>query len=400
EEKNATLEDTQQFISSVLTSMSDLLIVCSRAGVIESVNEALASLLGLEAAALHGRTIFDLFADEESRQRAGRLFADLGGQAVEDVEMQLKAANGSAIPVSLNCTPRYNGVGKMLGLVITGRPVGELRRAYQALRRAHEDLKTTQQQLIHSEKLASLGRLVAGVAHELNNPISFVYGNTVAMKRYAERLSRYLAAVHADMPKNEREALRQELHIDRLLDDLPSLIDGTVEGAERTRDIVDALKRFSVTDRDERLAFDLVEVIERAVQWVGKATAYQFEIKQKLPASITVAGSPGQVQQVVMNLVQNAADATENQRERWLEIAGHIEEQDAVIEFRDSGPGIPAENLVKLFDPFFTTKSVGRGTGLGLAISYGIVERHGGKLTVSNHPKGGALFCLRLPLAK
>jgi two-component system sensor histidine kinase HupT/HoxJ len=400
EEKNATLEDTQQFISSVLTSMSDLLIVCSRAGVIETVNEALASLLGVDAAELHGRSVFDLFADEESRQNAGRLFADQSSHAVEDFEMQLKAANGSSIPVSLNCTPRYNGVGKMLGLVITGRPVGELRRAYQALRRAHDDLKTTQQQLIHSEKMASLGRLVAGVAHELNNPISFVYGNTVAMKRYAERLARYLAAVHNDMPHDEREALRRELRIDRLLDDLPSLIDGTVEGAERTRDIVDALKRFSATDRDERRAFDLVEVIERAVQWVCKATANQFEVSLNLPASLQVTGSPGQVQQVVMNLVQNAADATENARERRLEISGRAENNEAVIEFRDSGPGIPAENLGKLFDTFFTTTPVGRGTGLGLAISYGIVERHGGKLAVSNHPKGGALFSLHLPLVR
>ena len=400
EEKNATLEDTQQFISSVLTSMSDLLIVCSRAGVIESVNEALASLLGVDAAGLHGRSVFDLFADEESRQYAGRLFSDQSGHAAEDCEMQLKAANGSAILVSLNYTPRYNGVGKMLGLVITGRPVGELRRAYQALRRAHEDLKTTQQQLIHSEKMASLGRLVAGVAHELNNPISFVYGNTVVMKRYADRIARYLAAIHREMPREEREALRRELHIDRLLDDLPSLIDGTVEGAERTRDIVDALKRFSATDRDERRAFDLVEVIERAVQWVCKATADQFVVNLSLPPSLEVMGSAGQVQQVVMNLVQNAADATENSRERRLEISGRIEEAEAVIEFRDSGPGIPDENLDKLFDPFFTTKPVGRGTGLGLAISYGIVERHGGKLAVSNHPKGGALFSLRLPLAQ
>jgi two-component system sensor histidine kinase HupT/HoxJ len=400
EEKNATLEDTQQFISSVLTSMSDLLIVCSRAGVIESVNDALTSLLGIDAGSLNGRTVFDLFADEESREHAGRLFSDQSSHAVEDVEMQLRAANGSAIPVSLNCTPRYNGVGKMMGLVITGRPVGELRRAYQALRRAHEDLKTTQQQLIHSEKMASLGRLVAGVAHELNNPISFVYGNTVAMKRYAERLARYLAAVHGDMPQDERETLRRELRIDRILDDMPSLIDGTVEGAERTRDIVDALKRFSATDRDERRAFDLVEVIERAVQWVCKATADQFEVSVNLPTVLMVMGSPGQVQQVIMNLVQNAADATENARERRLDISSRVDEGEAVIEFRDSGPGIPAENLGKLFDPFFTTKPVGRGTGLGLAISYGIVERHGGKLTVSNHPKGGALFCLSLPLAK
>jgi two-component system sensor histidine kinase HupT/HoxJ len=201
------------------------------------------------------------------------------------------------------------------------------------------------------------------------------------------------------MPKDEREALRRELRIDRMLDDMPSLIDGTVEGAERTRDIVDALKRFSATDRDERRAFDLVEVIERAVQWVCKATADQFAVELSLPASLMVLGSPGQVQQVVMNLVQNAADATENARERRLEISSRAEESDAVIEFRDTGPGIPAENIDKLFDPFFTTKPVGRGTGLGLAISYGIVERHGGKLTVGNHPKGGALFCLRLPLA-
>jgi two-component system sensor histidine kinase HupT/HoxJ len=122
-------------------------------------------------------------------------------------------------------------------------------------------------------------------------------------------------------------------------------------------------------------------------------------VELSLPASLIVLGSPGQVQQVVMNLVQNAADATENARERRLEISSRAEEGEAVIEFRDTGPGIPAENIDKLFDPFFTTKPVGRGTGLGLAISYGIVERHGGKLTVGNHPKGGALFCLRLPLA-
>jgi two-component system sensor histidine kinase HupT/HoxJ len=399
EEKNAALEDSQQFISSVLTSMSDLLIVCNRAGVIESVNQALASLLGMEASVLHGRTVFDLFADDESRARAGRLFAEQGGDSVEDCEMQIKAANGSAIPVSLNCTPRYNGVGKMLGLVITGRPVGELRRAYQALRRAHEDLKTTQQQLLHSEKMASVGRLVAGVAHELNNPISFVYGNAIAMKRYAERFARYVNAVHDDLPREQREALRRELRIDRMLEDLPALIDGTVEGAERTRDIVGALKRFSATDRNERVRFNLVETISRAVHWVGKAIGPQFAIRMHLPETIEMMGSPGQLQQVVMNLVQNAADASATARESVLDIAAELSDGAVTLTFRDSGPGIRPEHLEKLFDPFFTTKPVGKGTGLGLAISYGIVERHGGKLSGANHPKGGALFSLQLPLA-
>jgi two-component system sensor histidine kinase HupT/HoxJ len=399
EDKNAALEDSQQFISSVLTSMSDMLIVCNRAGVIEDVNPALASMLGMEAAALKKRLIFDLFADDESREHATQLFAEQLGTPFEDCEMRLKAANGSAIPVSMNCTPRYNGVGKMRGFVITGRPVGELRRAYQALRRAHEDLKTAQQQLVQSEKMASLGRLVAGVAHELNNPISFVYGNAVAMKRYAERLRRYLGAVHDGTAAAELAALRGELRIDRLLADLPSLIDGMLEGAERTRDIVDALKRFSARGGSERERFDLVEVIDRAVRWVGKGGGVRLEVGRDLPASLSMDGAPGQIQQVVMNLVQNAVDATAGTNAPRLEISGHVKDGRAVIEFHDNGPGIPAENLARLFDPFFTTKPVGQGTGLGLAISYGIVERHGGELSACNHQRGGAVFRLVLPLA-
>jgi two-component system sensor histidine kinase HupT/HoxJ len=398
EDKNAALEDSQQFISSVLTSMSDMLIVCNRAGVIEDVNPALASMLGMEAAALRNRLVFDLFADDESREHATQLFAEQRGTPLEDCEMRLKAANGSAIPVSMNCTPRYNGVGKMRGFVITGRPVGELRRAYQALRRAHEDLKTTQQQLVQSEKMASLGRLVAGVAHELNNPISFVYGNAVAMKRYAERLRRYLGAVHGGADATELDALRGELRIDRLLADLPALIDGMLEGAERTRDIVDALKRFSARGGSERERFDLVEVVDRAVRWVGKGGGGRLEVRRDLPASLPLDGVPGQIQQVVMNLVQNAADATAALDAPRLEIAGRVEEGRAVIDFHDNGPGIPPENLPRLFDPFFTTKPVGQGTGLGLAISYGIVERHGGELSAANHQRGGAVFRLVLPL--
>lgn len=122
--------------------MSDLLIVCSRSGLIESVNQALVSLLGIDEKSLHGRPLFDFFADDESRQNAGRLLVEKIEQTVANGEFMLRAANGIGIPVSLNCTPRYSGVGKLLGVVMTGRPLGELKRAYQALRRAHEDLKT------------------------------------------------------------------------------------------------------------------------------------------------------------------------------------------------------------------------------------------------------------------
>lgn len=401
EKKNAALEDTQQFISSVLTSMSDLLIVCTRAGIIESVNHALATLLGNDETSFHGRPIFDLMANDESRQTAARLLAEHSGEVVEECEIQLKSTNGATIPVSLNWTPRYSGIGKMMGLVITGRPVGELRRAYQALRRAHEDLKTAQQQLVHSEKMASLGRLVAGVAHELNNPISFVFGNVIILKRYADRLNRYLAAVHAEVPAQECAALRTELRIDRLLADLPSLIDGTVEGAERTRDIVDSLKRFSAIDRNEHVRFDLVPVIERAAQWVGQVTPEKFEFSINLPDRLEIEGSPGQIQQVIMNLVQNAADAATPEAGpamARLEISATRTEKNIIVALHDNGPGIAEEHLGKLFDPFFTTKPVGKGTGLGLAITYGIVERHNGRLQATNHPDGGAVFTLTLPV--
>ena len=120
------------------------------------------------------------------------------------IEIDLRDAQGQAVPVDLNITPRHNAAGHRVGHVFVGRPLGELKRAYHQLREAHEALKRTQQQLLHSEKMASLGRLVAGVAHELNNPISFVLGNVHALQRYSERLREYLGAIHAGAPADEQ----------------------------------------------------------------------------------------------------------------------------------------------------------------------------------------------------
>jgi len=401
EEKNAALEESQQFVVSVLASMSDILLVCSRSGAIEEVNQSLLDFIGKPESELHGTPLFDLFADEASRQQALGMFGHQAGETLHDCELLLRAANGAAIPVSLNCKPRYSAVGKLVGVVITGRPVGELRRAYHALRQAHDQLKRTQQQLLHSEKMASLGRLVAGVAHELNNPISFVLGNVHALRRYAGRLRTYLEALHGGAAPGELHALRESLRIDRMLEDMPPLLDGTIEGAERTRDIVDGLKRFSAVDRNENARFNLVDVIERAVHWVAKAIPEGFQVSLSLPEELPVIGSSGQMQQVMMNLVQNAYDATLERSVPRLDVSARIDEEDSAVtlEFHDNGSGIEPDNLARIFDPFFTTKPVGKGTGLGLAISYGIVERHGGSLVAANHPDGGALFSIRLPLS-
>ncbi len=400
EEKNAALEASHQFIESVLASMSDILIVCDRQGGIEEVNASLLHFLGKSAGQLEKTPVFDLFADADEQARARAVFARAGSDGVHDCEFFLRAGDGSTVPVSMNCTPRLSQTGKLMGMVVTGRPVGELRRAYSALRQAHDDLKRTQSQLLHAEKMVSLGRLVAGVAHELNNPISFVLGNVLSLRRYENRLESYLNAVHATAAADDPAlaAMRDELRIDRVLADMPHLIDGMIEGAERTRDIVDALKRFSAVDKTTPEQVNLNEVVERSVRWVVQSAAAHLAVEVDLPDGIRCSGSSGQLQQVVMNLVQNACDAVASRPNAALKISGRIEGGMAVLRFADNGPGIPEAHLSRLFEPFFTTKPVGQGTGLGLSISYGIVERHGGKLSASNLAGGGAEFVLALPV--
>jgi two-component system sensor histidine kinase HupT/HoxJ len=398
EQQNEALAESQRFIFSVLTSMSDVLVVCNRAGIIEDLNPSLLELTGCTEDQLRGTSLFDLFADAESRRVMEQHLATHPGERLADCEVQMRGAGGVAVPVALSCTPRFSGTGRPVGMVITGRPVGELRRAYSALRQAHEDLKRTQQQLLQAEKMASLGRLVAGVAHELNNPISSVLGNVSALKKYVSRLQAYLTAIHREPRSEDLQKLREQLRIDAVLADLPSLMDGMQEGGERTRDIVDGLKRFSAFGAEALVPLDLRSVIERAVEWVAKAAPNRLRIEVQTSEPLPVKGNAGRLQQVFMNLVQNAVDATAGRDGAIVKIRAWRDDGQIHVEVVDNGPGIAPENLPKIFDPFFTTKPVGRGTGLGLSISYGIVEQHGGHLTAENAPAGGAIFRVQLPV--
>ncbi len=406
EEKNAQLEQSQQFIFSLLSAMSDVLVACNQAGVIEETNAALSELVGRPEPQLRGERFDQLTADEASAIRVRHVLTTAalqrGGTVVE---LELSDAQGQRVPVDFNCTPRFDAAGRRVGMVFVGRPMGELKRAYHQLREAHEALKRTQQQLLHSEKMASLGRLVAGVAHELNNPISFVLGNVHALQRYSERLQAYLGAIHAGSAPQALAQMRRQLRIDHLLADLPSLMQGTLEGAQRTADIVNGLKRFSAKDRGEVNHVELNGVIERAIHWVQKGTAPAFAVHWQPGPPCEVIGNAGQLLQVMMNLIQNAWDAAAGRPAAdgapptlWIE--GHCDGAVARLTFRDNGPGIADEHLGRLFDPFFTTKPVGKGTGLGLSISYGIVEQHGGRLLAGNHEGGGAEFLLELPVAR
>ncbi len=399
EKKNAELEQSQQFIFSVLTSMSDVLVVCDANGVIEQANAALCELVGRPEEQLRGTPLYALLADAQSVElaRAAMEKAD-APRAGEGIELNLLDRQGQAVSVDANCTPRIGGNGRRMGTVWVGRPTAEIKRAYHEMRAAHEALKRTQQQLLHSEKMASLGQLVAGVAHELNNPISFVLGNVHALRKYSDRLRTYLAAMHAHETEPVLQAMREKLRIEHLLADLPSLIEGTLEGAQRTADIVHGLKRFSAMDPEERAPVNLVEVIDLAIHWVQKGRAQPADVHWQPDGPCMVMGSAGQLQQVMMNLLQNGFDAVGPGQQPcvWLSV-GRTPQGMARVSLRDNGPGIPPEHLLRIFDPFFTTKPVGKGTGLGLSISYGIVEQHGGRLSAGNAAEGGAEFVLELP---
>ena len=405
EKKNSELEQSQQFIFSVLTSMSDVLVVCDERGLIEQTNAALCELVGRPEEQLRGSRLADLLADEGSAELARAAMARSDApRAGQGIELNLLDAQGQPVPVDANCTPRIGASGRRVGTVWVGRPTAELKRAYHEMRAAHEALKRTQQQLLHSEKMASLGQLVAGVAHELNNPISFVLGNVHALRKYCDRLQTYMGALHAQASDEELQALRHKLRIEHLMHDLPSLIEGTLEGAQRTADIVHGLKRFSAMDPEERKTVNLVEVIERAIHWVQKGRAVSVQVRWQPTQACTVMGSAGQLQQVMMNLLQNAFDALAQVAEPMVGVemvcTGDTERPTVRVSVRDNGPGLPSEHLLRIFDPFFTTKPVGKGTGLGLSISYGIVEQHGGHLRARNAEGGGAEFILELPKAQ
>ena len=400
ERKNTELEEAHGFIANILSSMSEILIVCDPQRRIQNVNAACLQLTGLGERDLVGKPIGEIVS-EADQPRIQRLCAGQSGSAVDYVEVRFRTAGGgTSDPVSLNSSTLIDHDNRPAGVVLIGRPMGELRRAYRELNDAHSSLKRAQQQLVQSEKMASLGRLVAGVAHELNNPISFIYGNAHSLESYRQKLVMYLEAIHEGVDEDKLAQLRQRLRIDHILGDLAPLVEGTREGAARVSDIVKSLRRLSFTGKEQPEAFDLVRVLKTAAQWSSRGSGRRrVDLELDLPEEMTVTGHDGQIHQVVVNLIENALDAVEGSDTPRVSLSGQTRDGEAVVTLRDNGPGIPDSDLMRIFDPFFTTKSVGEGTGLGLWISYGIVKDHGGTLKAVNR-ESGAEFTFTLPLAQ
>ncbi|AKZ64226.1 diguanylate cyclase [Herbaspirillum hiltneri N3] len=283
----------------------------------------------------------------------------------------------------------------------------ELVRRNSELTELNRKLSMTQEQLMQSEKLASIGQLAAGVAHEINNPIGYIFSNFSTLETYVGSLLRMLGAYEAqeldrgsESAARELAAVRDEVEIDFLKEDIPALMSESREGITRVRKIVQDLKDFSRADTALEWQWaNLHQGIDSTLNIVNNEIKYKADVVKNYGVLPDVECLPSQINQVVMNLVVNAAHAIDGAR-GTITITTRIVDTgaDVEIEIADNGSGITPENLSRIFDPFFTTKPVGQGTGLGLSLAYGIMQKHHGSINVRSELGAGTTFTLRFPI--
>ncbi|MCZ6676984.1 MAG: ATP-binding protein, partial [Candidatus Poribacteria bacterium] len=277
------------------------------------------------------------------------------------------------------------------------------------LRETYDNLKRTQSQLLQNDKMAAIGQLAAGVAHEINNPVAFVSSNLNTLGEYLEDLQAFLdengqvmdslkGIEHPAIPDlvSRVEASKDTLDIDFVMEDLADIVEESKSGIERVRDIVQDLKDFAHIDEAEHQLSDINEGLEKTLQLLWNELKYKAKVDKDYGDIPQISCMPRQLNQVFMNLLVNAAQAIE--QEGLIRIKTHADETNVYIEIADTGCGISAESLSKIFDAFFTTKPVGKGTGLGLSISYSIIQKHGGDIRVESEMGKGTTFFITLPI--
>ncbi len=273
-----------------------------------------------------------------------------------------------------------------------------------------KEIEYSQVMLLQSEKLASIGQLAGGVAHEINNPIGFISSNLNTLSKYLEDIQKLMARyqeVHL-LNDGERTALlreiksvENEIDIEYILDDLDQLIEESKEGIDRVKKIVSDLKDFSRVDHGEKEFFNINAGLENTLNMVWNELKYKTDVLKEYGTIPEIECYPLELNQVFTNILVNAAQAIEEKGEIKISTRLINDDQSAkdCVEIRisDTGCGIPEENLSRIFDPFFTTKEIGKGTGLGLNISFGIIKKHEGTINVKSKVGKGTTFIISLP---
>ena len=274
----------------------------------------------------------------------------------------------------------------------------------KTVEQAIENLQKTQSQLIQAEKMSGLGQMMAGIAHEVNNPLNFINGNLSHINNYVKDLITLLNLYQKYFPQASPEITdyMEEIDLEFLLDDLPSLISSVEMGGHRIRDIILSLRNFSRLDEAEQKNVNLHEGIESTLLILNHKLKHDIEVVRNYGCLPKILCYPAQLNQVFMNIISNAADELLETDIKYKQIAIQTSVNElnyACIRIQDNGKGIPPEIQEKIFTPFFTTKPIGKGTGLGLSISYQIIEKHHGTIEVISEVGKGTEFTIKIPIS-
>ncbi|MFH1862300.1 MAG: ATP-binding protein [bacterium] len=427
-ERSAELLKTQKFLHSVLESSQEHFIIATDPqGLITLFNSGAEKLFSYNRSEVEGKRPIFFFSSEGANSEPTDVDRFLKIIRAEQ-NHQIINRKGKSITISLTVSPILDENSQMIGYIWIGRDVTEqlrlqrelqgytqnlekmvaertqeLQSRNQELEKTFEELKNTQMQLLQSEKMASLGQLAAGVAHEINNPIGYVNSNLSTLKKYLANITEYCQFVDRVLEGGEAEAIeelrvfKKNKKVDFILDDICAVVVESLEGVDRVKTIILDLKDFSHQDRGNVEEYDLNKGIQSTLNIVWNELKYKAEVVQDLGNIPPIRCYPQQLNQVFMNLLVNAAHAIPQKGN--IRISSCATAEEVIVEVNDNGVGIPLENLSRIFEPFFTTKEVGEGTGLGLSLSYQIVSRHAGKIEVESQVGEGTTFRVRLPIS-
>lgn len=413
-ERSAALSSTVDQLAAFMEN-SPVGVVHVVAGVVTHHNRVTAEMFGAEGQSLVGRRGADFFIDREAYSALMRDAVPClsQGQSLQR-EMWMRLGDGPDLWVQMIAyaadvaDPAAGTWWLVQNRTAFRRAQDELQTNFQRIKEANQKLEDAQHQLLQQDKMASIGVLAAGVAHEINNPIGFVGSNLRTLKGYVHDLLRLIDTYQGaeelgagDPGRNAVAEMRAEVDIDYLREDLPNLLNESEDGLVRVKRIVQDLKDFSRVDQDDWQDADLNTGLESTLNVVMHEVKYKATIERRLQPLPRVRCLAAQLNQVFMNLIVNASQAIATQGVITLSSA-HVDGVHGEwvwIEVADTGSGMSETVIKRIFEPFYTTKAVGSGTGLGLSLSFSIVQRHGGVIRVRSTPGQGSAFRVWVPVA-
>ena len=340
------------------------------------VNETFCTLIGKTKSEIIGKTVIDVYPPDIAEIQ-GKLDLNIinEGKSIINHEVKVSYFRDEETWISITKVPLKNDKGEIIGLVGMIQDVTEHHKS--------------RDQLIQSDKLAAIGTLAAGVAHEINNPIGYINSNLNSMNKYLKKISQFSEAIR------KYDAAKWS-DLQEMLGDFGDAVNESIEGANRVKKIVADLKTFSRVDRAEKAMANINEGIESTLNIVWNEIKYTCKVEKELGDLPILYCVPNQLNQVFLNLIINAGQAISG-NQGLIKIKSWADEKNIYVSIGDNGVGIPEENLKRIFEPFYTTKEVGKGTGLGLGLAYDIVKKHRGHISVESKLGVGTVFTVTLP---